>query len=981
MLKHTLIQILILFYSIVVNFKALSPIPIAVQAENEKHKLEYIDSISSNMNSLLHDNTITIESKKTAINQLLNSSIRNFGYTSTTTSFIIHKKGVMYHNLGYQGIPGSYDSAIANYNTALKIRLQLYQSDTINLVSDIFNGYNMIGICYSRKGDQFNSINYLLKGLNYTDLLDIKKTEYNRILKLYTQIARTFTSIGDYDQALKYYQSIVNFSTEDIVSEGLYIINDWKINALLEISALYSNQLYDPEAAHQKLIEAENIINNFPNVDYNYYLNDLFTKRGIIQLRKHQFENAKTCFESALKLNQKAKGNFELAANQMNLSVVLLNLDILDTAEYLLHHAIKIYKGSSAEYMLASIYDNYGDLEFKRRNYQKSLDYDNLSLTYMIAGFKPKSIFENPSLESKNISDKIGVLISLSSKAETFIKLYEIEDTIKYLDAAYSTFQLADQVISMMRSEFQAEASRMSLASYAKPIYEQGIEACHLLYKLHTHDSLLDKAFEYSEKSRAIVLLDAVRKTNASAHVNQELFRQEKAMNLKANYFERQAALMEPDSTMNISYNVYDSLLFYRRKRLEIVDQISQSTPEYYKLIFDQATTKPKEIRQNLNEDQAFIEYFLGDSSLYTFYIDIDTTLLLKYEQPDSIISWANDWLSSIPKMNTEFIAPANNLYRALFQSVRQKVDLPEKLIIVPDGILNLVNYEALVTEIPNVDRIYLPDFKDYLIFDHTISYAFSASTLKESVSVLDQPNRKYLGVAPSLKEGFYQDEVWFDPLDYNQEEVEEVASFFPRKNIIETISAKEQFLELAPSYGLIHCATHALANNEDGDLSFIMLGQKDSDVIYAKDLYALDLNANMVVLSACQTSAGEVNRGEGIISLARSFTYAGAASVVTSLWNVRDKTNKEIIYGFYQLLKKGIARDEALRAAKLNYLASISRENEAGAHPYFWAPMVITGDVSPMQFNLYWRQIVFAFALVIMIFLIYRRFKKTSTS
>ena len=70
--------------------------------------------------------------------------------------------------------------------------------------------------------------------------------------------------------------------------------------------------------------------------------------------------------------------------------------------------------------------------------------------------------------------------------------------------------------------------------------------------------------------------------------------------------------------------------------------------------------------------------------------------------------------------------------------------------------------------------------------------------------------------------------------------------------------------MELAPDHGLIHCATHAMANNKDGDLSFIALGQDSSDIIYAKDLYALDLKANLVVLSACETGTGELNRGEG---------------------------------------------------------------------------------------------------------------------
>jgi len=137
------------------------------------------------------------------------------------------------------------------------------------------------------------------------------------------------------------------------------------------------------------------------------------------------------------------------------------------------------------------------------------------------------------------------------------------------------------------------------------------------------------------------------------------------------------------------------------------------------------------------------------------------------------------------------------------------------------------------------------------------------------------------------------------------------------------------------------------LANNEDGDLSFILFGESASDILYAKDLYALDLNADLVVLSACQTNAGEIHRGEGIISIARAFAYAGTYSIVTSLWDVREKTNTEIIYHFFQALKKGKTKDEALRTAKLNYLTSLTPEQQFQSHPYFWAPLIIIGDTS----------------------------------
>ena len=106
-----------------------------------------------------------------------------------------------------------------------------------------------------------------------------------------------------------------------------------------------------------------------------------------------------------------------------------------------------------------------------------------------------------------------------------------------------------------------------------------------------------------------------------------------------------------------------------------------------------------------------------------------------------------------------------------------------------------------------------------------------------------------------------------------------------------------------------MHLATHSKADNENGDLSFILFGETDSTKLYAKNIYEIPLAADMVVLSACQTSAGPIHRGEGVMSLARSFIYAGASSVITSLWNVREESNNEIILKFYENIKEGMPK------------------------------------------------------------------------
>ena len=114
------------------------------------------------------------------------------------------------------------------------------------------------------------------------------------------------------------------------------------------------------------------------------------------------------------------------------------------------------------------------------------------------------------------------------------------------------------------------------------------------------------------------------------------------------------------------------------------------------------------------------------------------------------------------------------------------------------------------------------------------------------------------------------------------------------------------------------------------------------------RDLYNLQLNADMVVLSACETGIGELQKGEGIISLARGFTYAGAKSIITSLWSVEDECTKKIMISFYEYLDQGLAKDAALRQAKLDYIND-EQTTHVDAHPFYWSPFIGVGDMGKL--------------------------------
>ena len=163
------------------------------------------------------------------------------------------------------------------------------------------------------------------------------------------------------------------------------------------------------------------------------------------------------------------------------------------------------------------------------------------------------------------------------------------------------------------------------------------------------------------------------------------------------------------------------------------------------------------------------------------------------------------------------------------------------------------------------------------------------------------------------------------------------------------TQATKARFLQEAANYGLLHLAMHGQADLENakfGNLIFTNQGSEDN-LLYHYEIANLQLNAQLAVLSACETGLGKYEAGEGVFSLARSFMYAGVPSVVMSLWKVNDQTTSQLMPKFYKNLSKGKKKDKALHEAKLAYL---NESNLEYRHPYYWAGFVALGDVQPLK-------------------------------
>ncbi len=313
----------------------------------------------------------------------------------------------------------------------------------------------------------------------------------------------------------------------------------------------------------------------------------------------------------------------------------------------------------------------------------------------------------------------------------------------------------------------------------------------------------------------------------------------------------------------------------------------------------------------------------------------------------------------------THYTEGASKLYNVLIKPIKNQ--LKKELIIIADGALGAMPFEALVSEKDEV-AYHFNDHK-YLIEEHQVSYAYSATLLKAALTKKhrQEPTQYLLAMAPfntsdttllpdllantdlpNPKGKGSRAEIM--PLKYSGQEVANIAKLMNGTPLYGKAATEPKFTEIAANYRIIHLATHSKSNNKSSNYSFLAFCEiKDSienELLYVRELYNLSLNADMVVLSACETGVGEIQRGEGVVSLARGFTYAGAKSVITTLWQVNDEKSKILMIDFYKYLRRGLPKQEALWRAKLDFMRKTKSD------PYFWAGFIGIGNMTPIKGN-----------------------------
>jgi CHAT domain-containing protein len=372
-------------------------------------------------------------------------------------------------------------------------------------------------------------------------------------------------------------------------------------------------------------------------------------------------------------------------------------------------------------------------------------------------------------------------------------------------------------------------------------------------------------------------------------------------------------------------------LMSYHRKLKEVA-----KTDKQYGVIKNITTVSPKEVQKKLGTDTTVIEYYLANDFLYIWIMDRDNLTLVRQnisanEIQDLVVAFRENLpanvlkrdLAVIEKGAKKIVDAPQRLYDLLFSPVKQYIHT-NRICIVPYGILSYLPFQAL------------HDGSKYLVEEYAISYVPSLSVLEYLAKGEKKENYKILAFGnPDLKDKSLD-------LPATEREVEEIKNIFPATEIYKREKATKVLAKkIASKFDIIHFASHGEYVQEDPLASCIRLAPENGDDgrLEANEIFDMDMKADLVVTSACQTSIGQIRRGDEVVGLTRAFLYAGASSVLGSLWSISDEATAVFMKEFYGNLKK-LDKAEALRQAQVKMIRSQEYRN-----PFYWAAFNLTGS------------------------------------
>ncbi|MCP4125150.1 MAG: CHAT domain-containing protein [Bacteroidetes bacterium] len=513
-------------------------------------------------------------------------------------------------------------------------------------------------------------------------------------------------------------------------------------------------------------------------------------------------------------------------------------------------------------------------------------------------------------------------------------------------------FELSDK----LRRQYNDPYTKGMMMRNGSASNRLGIGLIYNLYRNNGVNKYLHSLFRYAEYGRANLFRDMIDdyKIKAFAGISDSLMIQEQEY--KQELGSKNMALAEDPTNAKALQDLFETKESYN----DFVESLHKEHPQYHALKYQSSIVSLKAVQDSLLLDgQAILEYVLDDTAYYVLVITPDEIHILHAGNKKVVDGDLSHWVTSITRLDMDGSMKAGSaLYSHLLSPVESLIQAGD-LIIVPSGNLFNLSFEALNRNI---------NTSSFAIYKYNISYALSVNTLAEQMrsngSVGENPVIVAPGFESSLKDQ-YLEQLGNNPevdssyllavrQPWSRKMANTLARKFNGKALVDQEATESKVRSSIVDGGVLHFATHAVADHNDPLRSKFILAKddkthKNDGYLHAYEIFDLSLRSELAILTACESGKGAQRDGEGMISLAYSINYAGCPSVIMSLWKIDEKVNNHIVEDFYGLLKKGMDKSDALRKAKRNYLLTAEGNLQ---HPFYWSGLVVMGDPGPVQLS-----------------------------
>ena len=808
-----------------------------------------------------------------------------------------------------------------------------------------------IGLSYSKAGYSKQSLEYLAQALTIARSI---KDQDGEVAILDSMIFASADS-DDYERVIEYGNAILPL---------LYVNKNPALEAgVLNAIGLNYSFLGKPEKALDSLNRSLVILNALKGEKLkSKVLNNI----GLVYAFQGNYEEAIKFYDKALQLRRSSGDREGENATLNNIGSAHGNLKNYPIALKYLNESLSTSRELKAQNGEAMTRLNMGWLYFQQNDWPKVLEYSGQVLP----------IF-------RTLGRKRAEAETLRLFAATYQKQGKLNEALSQISTAI-------EIIESLRSELKNDALKTSYFTSVQSYYQLKTDILMQLHQQQPTQKYDAAALENVDQSRARLLRELLIQANAniSKDVSPDLLKQEKTLNQTIDVQEKQLVKLSSQSgreTQLAALKQTIAALYTDRDTL--TNTIRRNNPAYANLQYPKPTTLAQ-IQQQLEPDTLMLQYSLGEKQSYLWVIsnttlktyllpkrsDIETTAKLFRQELTGQVDAADRAsieITSVPSKNpnNQPLSSSNALTQQILAPAA--ADLGQKrLVIVSDGILNTIPFSAL--NVPN-SNTYTP-----LLTQHEITNLPSASTIAiirttvatkprapKLLAILADPifNRNddrltgkaiQTNINLDLSEQSARQRNGRDlnltRLPFTATEAKGILSLVPQENDRTSAFGFDASYDWITSpkisqYRYVHLATHGIFDNSNPALSSIILSSFDAQgrdrkaYLRFPDLFNLNLPAELVVLSACQTGLGNDIPGEGLVGMTHGLMYAGALRVSLSLWNVDDQATSDLMQQFYRnLWQSKMSHAASLRQAQL----SLWKQGKA---PVYWAAFTLQGE------------------------------------